>query len=200
MSEINATKETGLANGPGATNVPDATNGPDGAKTLRIAGIMRESIVDGTGIRFAIFCQGCPHDCPDCHNPETHDFDGGSEVTVDRILREIDKNKLLKGVTFSGGEPTCQAEAFLALAREVKARGLDITMFSGYTYEQLRKRAETEQALADLLALTDLLIDGPFIRSQKDLTLRFRGSANQRLIDMNRTRQAGEVVLWESYR
>ena len=170
------------------------------SETLRIAGIMRDSIVDGPGIRFAIFCQGCPHNCPDCHNPETHDFNGGSEVTVGRILEEIDKNKLLKGVTFSGGEPTCQAEPFAALGRAVKDRGLDITLFSGYTYEQLMQRAEEEPALAELLSLTDLLIDGPYIKAQRDLTLQFRGSSNQRLIDMNRTRQAGEVVLWESGR
>ena len=164
--------------------------------TLRIAGIMRESIVDGPGIRFAIFCQGCPHNCPDCHNPETHDFEGGMDVTIDRLLKEIDKNKLLKGVTFSGGEPTCQAEGFAALGEEVKKRGLTITLFSGYTYEQLMERSKSEQALSRLLELTDLLIDGPFVKEKKDLTLAFRGSSNQRLIDMNKTRSAGRIVLW----
>ena len=128
--------------------------------TLRIAGIMRESIVDGPGIRFAVFCQGCPHNCPDCHNPETHDFNGGTEVSIEKILKAIDENPMLKGVTFSGGEPTCQAEGFLTRAKAVKARGLDITVFSGYTYEQLMERAKEEPALARLLDLTDLLIDG----------------------------------------
>ena len=164
--------------------------------SLRLAGIMRESIVDGPGIRFAIFCQGCPHHCPGCHNPETHDFDGGSEVSIDRILEAIDENPILKGVTFSGGEPTCQAEGFAALAKAVKSRGLDITMFSGYTWEQLQERAEKEPALRELLDLTDLLIDGPFIQAQRDLTLQFRGSRNQRLIDMAKTRQTGKVTLW----
>ena len=164
--------------------------------SLRIAGIMRESIVDGPGIRFAIFCQGCPHNCPDCHNPETHDFNGGSVVSLEKILAAIDENPLLKGVTFSGGEPTCQAEAFASLAKAVKARDLDITLFSGYTYEQLLERAEKEPALRELLDLTDLLIDGPFIKAQKDLTLQFRGSRNQRLIDMSRTRKEGKIVLW----
>ncbi|MBQ9016035.1 MAG: anaerobic ribonucleoside-triphosphate reductase activating protein [Firmicutes bacterium] len=166
------------------------------ADTLRIAGIMRESIVDGPGIRFAIFCQGCPHRCPDCHNPETHDFNGGTQVSIQRILAAIDENPLLKGVTFSGGEPTCQAEGFAALAKAVKARGMDITLFSGYTFEQLEERAKEEPALAELLELTDLLIDGPFVKARKDLTLQFRGSSNQRLIDMNATRQAGKIVLW----
>lgn len=165
--------------------------------TLRIAGIMRESIVDGPGIRFAVFCQGCPHNCPDCHNPETHDFNGGTEVSIEKILKAIDENPMLKGVTFSGGEPTCQAEGFLTLAKAVKARGLDITVFSGYTYEQLMQRAEEEPALARLLELTDLLIDGPFVKTKKDLTLQFRGSSNQRLIDMNATRKVGQIVLWE---
>ncbi len=167
------------------------------ADTLRIAGIMRESIVDGPGIRFAVFCQGCPHDCPDCHNPETHDFGGGTEVSIEKILAAIDEDPILKGVTFSGGEPTCQAEGFLTLAKAVKDRGLDITMFSGYTYEQLLQRAKEEPALADLLDLTDLLIDGPFVKAKKDLTLQFRGSSNQRLIDMNATRKEGKIVLWE---
>ena len=167
---------------------------------LRVAGIMRESIVDGPGIRFAIFCQGCPHNCPDCHNPETHDFEGGTDVTIDRLLKEIDKNKLLKGVTFSGGEPTCQAEGFAALGEEVKKRGLTITLFSGYTYEQLMERSKSEQALSRLLDLTDLLIDGPFVKDKKDLTLPFRGSSNQRLIDMNKTRSAGRIVLWDEGR
>jgi len=100
-------------------------------------------------------------------------------------------------VTFSGGEPTCQAEGFAALAKAVKARGLDITMFSGYTWEQLQERAGKEPALQELLDLTDILIDGPFIKAQKDLTLQFRGSRNQRIIDLNKTRQRGETVLWE---
>lgn len=165
--------------------------------TLRLAGIMRESIVDGPGIRFAIFCQGCPHDCPGCHNPETHDFNGGTEVSIEKILKAIDENPILKGVTFSGGEPTCQAEGFAALARAVRARGLDITMFSGYTYEQLLARAEKEPALQELLDLTDLLIDGPYLKAERDLTLQFRGSRNQRLIDLKKTRQAGRVVLWD---
>ncbi len=165
--------------------------------TLRIAGIMRESIVDGPGIRFAVFCQGCPHNCPGCHNPETHDFNGGNEVSIQKILAAIDENPLLKGVTFSGGEPLCQTEGFAELAKAVKARGMDITVFTGFTYEQLLEREKQDPALKELLDLTDLLIDGPFILDQRDLTLQFRGSRNQRLIDMNATRAAGHVVLWE---
>lgn len=168
----------------------------DGDK-IRIAGIMRESIVDGPGIRFSIFCQGCPHDCPGCHNPETHDFEGGNDVSIKKLLTEIDKNRLLKGVTFSGGEPTCQAAAFAKLGEEIKKRGLTITLFSGFTYEQLMQRATDEPDLKKLLDLTDLLIDGPYVEAKRDLTLAFRGSSNQRLIDMEKTRQKGKIVLWE---
>ena len=183
------------------------------AESIRIAGIMRESIVDGPGIRFAVFCQGCPHDCPGCHNPETHDFAGGTEVSVERLLEEFDKNPLLAGATFSGGEPMCQPEGFAALGRGIKERGKTITIYSGYTLEQLLRMALKDQnieellRMCDLLALKDknieellrmcdLLIDGPFVQAKRDLTLQFRGSANQRLIDMPKTWKAGHIVLW----
>lgn len=167
------------------------------ADSIRIAGIMRESIVDGPGIRFAVFCQGCPHACPGCHNPETHDFNGGSEVKVDRIIEEFDKNPLLTGITFSGGEPMCQPEGFAALGKLVKERGKTITIFSGYTLEQLLAKAKENKATAELLAMCDVLIDGPFVQAQRDLTLQFRGSSNQRVIDMNRTRAEGRIVQFE---
>ena len=168
-----------------------------GGEILRLAGIVRESIVDGPGIRFTVFCQGCPHGCPGCHNPETHDFKGGSDCSVDRLMEEIDKDPILAGVTFSGGEPFCQAEAFENMGRKVKDRGLSLTVFSGFTYEELMKMAEKDIHVKGLLELTDLLIDGPFEESLRDLTLQFRGSCNQRLIDMNRTRESGDIVIWE---
>ena len=167
------------------------------ADSLRIAGIMRESIVDGPGIRFAVFCQGCPHGCPGCHNPETHDPAGGNEVKIDRILQEFDKNPLLSGMTFSGGEPMCQPEGFAVLGRKVKARGKTITIYTGYTLEQLLKMAEDTPAIGELLEMCDILIDGPFIMGKRDLNLQFRGSSNQRVIDMNRTREEMKIVLWE---
>ncbi|MCQ2544823.1 MAG: anaerobic ribonucleoside-triphosphate reductase activating protein [Clostridia bacterium] len=167
------------------------------ADSLRIAGIMRESIVDGPGIRFAVFCQGCPHACPGCHNPETHDFNGGSEVKIDRIIEEFDKNPMLAGITFSGGEPMCQPDGFAVLGKLVKERGKTITIFSGYTLEQLLARAKESKATAELLMMCDVLIDGPFVQSKRDLTLQFRGSSNQRVIDMNKTREEGRIVLFE---
>lgn len=178
-------------------------------KVLKLAGIMGESIVDGPGIRFAVFCQGCPHHCEGCHNPETHSFEGGTPVRVDRLLEQIDKDPILKGVTFSGGEPMCQASAFAQLAKGVKERGLDIVVFTGYRYEDLVSLWSDEirsdkgdklnmldaDAVKELLELADILIDGPFVLEERDLSLSFRGSRNQRVIDLNKTRQAGEVVI-----
>lgn len=151
---------------------------------LRIAGVVRESIVDGPGIRFTIFAQGCPHGCEGCHNPETHDFNGGYLCSIEKILGEIDKNPLLSGVTFSGGEAFCQAEEFYQLALAVKERSLDIVAYSGYTLEELRQMAKTNKAIGDLLGSIDYLIDGPFVLAERDLTLEFRGSRNQRFISM----------------
>ena len=167
------------------------------ADSIRLAGIVRESIVDGPGIRFTVFCQGCPHACEGCHNPETHDFAGGKDISIERLLEEIDKDKLLAGVTFSGGEPFCQAEAFACMGRGVKERGMNITVFSGYTLEELQEMAVQRADVRELLELTDILIDGPFINELRDLTLQFRGSSNQRVIDMNETRKSGELAIWK---
>lgn len=171
--------------------------------TLRIAGVVRESIVDGPGIRFTVFAQGCPHQCPGCHNEATHDFQGGKQIEIDAIIREIVKNPLLNGVTFSGGEPFCQAEGFSFLAQELKEKGFHVVTFSGYTFEELMELAQQPggegRAVQTLLDLTDLLIDGRFEQAKRDLTLQFRGSRNQRLIDMNKTRETGKLVLDDKY-
>ena len=164
---------------------------------LQIAGIVRESIVDGPGIRFTVFCQGCPHHCPGCHNPQTHPFDGGQRASVSRLVEEIRKNPLLQGVTFSGGEPFCQPGAFAALADEVHALGKDVFCYSGWTLEELWQKAETEPDVGELLQKIDYLVDGRFVLSERDLTLRFRGSRNQRVLDMKKSRAAGKAVLAE---
>lgn len=152
------------------------------ASELKVCGIEPESIVDGEGIRYVIFVQGCPHHCPGCHNPESHPFDGGSARDIDELFRQICENPLLKGVTFSGGEPFCQPEPLAELAQRVHGRGLDVTTYSGYRYEELL--AMPDAGVAALLAQTDVLIDGPFVMAEKDLTLPFRGSRNQRIIHM----------------
>jgi anaerobic ribonucleoside-triphosphate reductase activating protein len=150
---------------------------------IRLAGVVRESIVDGPGIRLTVFVQGCPHRCEGCHNPHTHCPAGGYDCRIETILAAVDADQLLQGVTLSGGEPFEQAEALLELARAVRGRGRDVVAFSGYTFEQLVKMGETRPAVVELLKLCCLLIDGPFVLRQRDLSLRFRGSRNQRLLD-----------------
>ena len=167
--------------------------------TIRIAGVVRESIVDGPGLRFAVFCQGCPHGCKGCHNVATHDFSGGYDCEMQKILDAIDQNPLLDGVTFSGGEPLCQPEAFYKLGLEIKKRNLNIMTYTGYTYEELIEMGREDHWVEDLLSLTDLLVDGRYVEAERDLTLLFRGSRNQRVIDMNLTRQRGELTLSEKY-
>lgn len=161
--------------------------------TVRIAGIVRESIVDGPGLRFAVFSQGCPHQCRGCHNPDTHDFSGGYNCKLSRILEEIDKNPLLSGVTFTGGEPFCQPEEFCKLGIEIKARGLDLIAYSGYTYEELLVMSGKDKHIRKLLDLIDYLVDGPFIMEERDLSLEFRGSRNQRFLCMEEIRSAAEI-------
>ena len=165
--------------------------------TIRIAGVVRESIVDGPGLRFTVFCQGCPHHCEGCHNMATHDFSGGYDCEISKIMDAIDQNPLLDGVTFSGGEPMCQPEAFYNLAVQVKERGLNIVTYTGFTYEELITMGESNIGVKKLMDLTDILVDGRFVLEERDLTLPFRGSANQRLIDMNLTRELGKLTLAE---
>lgn len=186
--------------------------------SLRLAGVVRESIVDGPGLRFAIFCQGCPHSCPKCHNQDTHDFSGGYDCDIQKIVNAIEENPLLSGVTFSGGEPSHQPVAFLEIAKKVKSLGLNIWMYSGYTLEELLSRANStisdlnnmnenssqtseknkeQVALKGLLGLVDVLVDGKFINELKDLTLPFRGSRNQRIIDMAATKRHNKIILYE---
>ena len=164
---------------------------------MRIAGIEDESIVDGPGIRFVVFAQGCNHGCVGCHNPEALPFEGGVEIEIDDILDMLDENPLLDGLTFSGGEPFEQAKAFAALANRAKQKGLNIITYTGYTYEELLRDMDSRVGWKELLDITDILIDGPFDISQKSMLLKFRGSRNQRIIDMKKSRESGEVVLAE---
>lgn len=160
---------------------------------LRIAGTVNDSIVDGPGIRFTIFTQGCPHHCEGCHNPQTHDFNGGETVDTEDLLKKIKENPLLDGVTFSGGEPFCQAQALAKLGREIKALGLNIITYTGYTFEKLYLERENDY-WGELLGVTDFLIDGPFILAQKDWEIKFRGSSNQRYIDCQKSLENGTAI------
>ena len=160
---------------------------------LKIAGTVNDSIVDGPGIRFTIFTQGCPHRCEGCHNPQTHDFDGGSLVDTGELLQRIKSNPLLDGVTFSGGEPFCQAKALAELGREIKKTGLNIITYTGYSFEELYENRH-QNGWSELLDTTDYLIDGRFILAEKDWHIKFRGSRNQRYLDCHASLDAGKAV------
>ncbi len=162
---------------------------------IKLSGIIEESIVDGPGIRFVIFSQGCPHHCKGCHNPQTFDSTGGYEDDTNNIIMKIKKNPLLKGVTFSGGEPFLQAEAFTELAREIHSLGLDVMSYTGYVFEDLIVRKENI-AWQNLLHNIDILIDGPFLLEKKSLLLKFRGSENQRIINVNESLKSNKIVLF----
>lgn len=160
---------------------------------LRIQGFEAESIVDGPGLRLAVFAQGCPLRCPGCHNPATHDVAGGYEIGVEELAAILAENPLLAGLTLSGGEPFLQPGACLALALAARAQGKNVWAYTGYTLEQLQECGDRDTRA--LLGLVDVLVDGPFVQEQRSLELRFRGSANQRIIDMNKS-LSGEIVLW----
>ena len=149
---------------------------------IRIAGAVNDSIVDGPGFRYAVFTQGCPHGCKGCHNPETHDVAGGKVVDTRPIIDQMEENTLLDGLTLSGGEPFLQPEACLVLARAAREMGLNVWAWSGWTYEELI--AMNDPRVYALLGLCDVLVDGRFEQNQRTLDLRFRGSKNQRLIDV----------------
>jgi anaerobic ribonucleoside-triphosphate reductase activating protein len=166
---------------------------------LQVAGIDRESIVDGPGIRLVVYLQGCPHRCPGCHNQNTWDPEGGTEMEVSEILGLTETAGLIDGVTFSGGEPFCQPAPLLALAGSLKSRGLNLVLYSGYTFEQLLEIAKREPAVAGLLKTGWLLIDCPYIQQQRSLNLPYRGSRNQRLIDLSLSMKAGRTVLWNNH-
>jgi len=161
---------------------------------IRVAGIVNDSIVDGPGFRLAVFTQGCPHNCEGCHNPETHDFGGGSIKDTGEIIRMMEDNPLLDGITLTGGDPFCQVEPCIELARAAKKLGLNVWAFSGWTYEEILADSEMSKLLKEL----DVLIDGPFILAQRTLDKRFMGSKNQRAVDVKRSLAEGAVI--ESYK
>ena len=158
---------------------------------LELSGIVGDSIVDGPGIRTTVFSQGCPHHCPGCHNPETWEFGCGTPMEEERILEIVRSNPLCRGVTFSGGEPFAQAEGFARLARLLKAAGYEVASYSGYTFEQLLRGSKAQR---ELLEAIDILIDGPFLLEEKSLEVPFRGSKNQRILDVPKSLAAGKAV------
>lgn len=142
---------------------------------MRVLDIIEGTAVDGPGLRTSIYFAGCTHRCPGCHNPQSWDRRGGTEMSVADILAVVEEASF--DVTFSGGDPLLQIDSLIELARKIKALGLNIWCYTGFTYEHI----ETDPRLRPLLSVIDALVDGPFDRERKDPGLRFRGSSNQRI-------------------
>ncbi len=164
---------------------------------LNLAGIAGDSIVDGPGIRTTFFAQGCPHHCPGCHNPETWPFAGGTPMEEEALLALVRDNPLCRGVTFSGGEPFAQAEGFARLAELLRGAGYEVAAYTGYTFEQLYQGTPAQRRLLEGL---DVLIDGPFLLAERSLELNFRGSRNQRVLNVPESLRQGRAVPEESPR
>jgi len=166
---------------------------------IRLAGLIKESVVDGPGIRMVVFTQGCPHACPGCHNPETHDPAGGSMFEINDIIQSFTNHRLLKGMTISGGEPLEQPEAVAELAAAVAASGHNVVLYTGYVWEDILSMAENRPEIAAVLPHLWLLIDGPFIQKLRDFNTPFAGSSNQRIIDVAASLAKGEPVIWQPH-
>lgn len=159
---------------------------------VQIAGVVAESVSDGPGLRTAIFFQGCKHACSGCHNPQTWRFDGGTNYDLDEFIAQLPDTPLIKGITLTGGDPFYQPLAAAAVASAYQNRGKDVWAYTGFTYEELL--AESDPHRLELLKACSVLIDGPFIQAQLSLDLPFRGSSNQRLIDVRGSLARGQVV------
>ncbi len=164
---------------------------------LKINNYISESYVDGPGIRFTVFTQGCIHNCPGCHNPQTHDFNKGIYFDNEKIVELMNKNPLIEGLTLSGGDPLMQIDECLDLAKMVKNqdKNYDIVLYTGYTFEQIIEMGKKNDNLMELLKYIDYLIDGPFILKLRDLELNYCGSSNQRVIDVQKTLKENKIII-----
>ncbi len=162
---------------------------------IRIFGVEGDSIVDGPGMRTAVFTQGCIHNCPGCHNPESHDPNGGKVYDTEKIINFAAENPLCDGLTLTGGDPFYQPVPCAVIAEEVKKLGMNVWTYTGYTWEQIMESGNED--FMRLLRATDVLVDGRFELDKRSLELKFKGSSNQRTIDVKASLDKGEVVLWE---
>mgnify|MGYP002623538516 CR=1 FL=1 len=167
---------------------------------LAIPTIQTDSIVDGEGIRSVIWFQGCGHACPECHNPETWDFEAGEVVSLEDLKHQIDELEFQSGVTFSGGDPMYQIDALIELAKYVKEKGMNVWVYTGFEYDDLVKMAEKNNKYREVLDYIDVLVDGPFKIALKSFDCAFRGSSNQRLIDVKKTLENNKVITLEKYK
>jgi len=162
---------------------------------MRIAGFIQDSIVDGPGLRFVLFAQGCPHRCEGCHNPDTHEPEGGREMSEQEIIDEMLSNPLTDGITLSGGDPFFQAEECAKIAHAAREAGLNVWCYTGYLLEELISSPNKDWR--ELLELTDVLVDGRFMLSERSLNLKWRGSGNQRIISVRESLDIGSAVLYD---
>ena len=158
---------------------------------IRVAGLVPESFVDGSGLRFAVFMQGCRRRCAGCHNPQTHDLNGGQLVDTQEIIASLRQSSILSGVTLTGGEPFLQQDAAIEIARAAHDLGLDVWCYTGYTFDDVRR--------SELIHFVDVLVDGEFRIAERDLELPFRGSRNQRLIDVPASLDVARIILWRGF-
>ena len=163
-------------------------------KTIRLSGIAYESLVNGPSMRRVFFAQGCKHNCKGCFNPDTHDFNGGEDRDVDELIKDTLDNPILRGVTFSGGDPWEQADKFAYMAKAFKDNGLDIWSYTGYTYEYIMENKDKRSGWNELLNSIDVLVDGKFEAEKIQDGLRYRGSTNQRIIDVKKSLSSNKVV------
>ncbi|KHD15162.1 anaerobic ribonucleoside-triphosphate reductase activating protein [Clostridium butyricum] len=163
-------------------------------KDIRLSGIAYESLVNGPGIRRVFFSQGCKHNCKGCFNPDTHDFNGGENRNIDELIESVLDNPMIKGVTFSGGDPLEQAEKFAYMAKAFKNNNLNIWCYTGYTYEYIREHKDENNGWNELLNNIDVLVDGKFEEENMQEGLKFRGSTNQRIIDIKESLNHGKIV------
>lgn len=164
---------------------------------MRISGLISESIVDGPGLRFVVFFQGCLHNCYNCHNSHTHDLNGGYEITLEEIINKIKQNTYIDGITLSGGDPLFQVSECLSLIEEINKLNLNIIIYTGFTFEELIKMGESNEKYIQILEKIDCLIDGKFIENLKSLDLKYVGSSNQRLIDTKKSLKTNKIVLYD---
>ena len=171
------------------------------SKYIRLAAdLQTDSIVDGPGLRAVIWTQGCSHHCKGCQNPQTWDFNGGGLVPIDMVKDAIDELEYQDGLTFSGGDPMFQPEACNIIADYAKRKGLNIWVYTGFTYEELITLGKKKPIYMEFLSKIDVLVDGRFILEERDLSLLFRGSRNQRLIDVPKTLDSGRIILFDEHK
>ena len=166
-------------------------------KTIRLSGIAYESLVNGPGVRRVFFSQGCKHNCVGCFNPDTHDFNGGQLMNMDKLIEDVLINPIIKGITFSGGDPIEQADKFAYMAKAFKKVNLNIWCYTGYLFEELLEMSKEKVGIRELINNIDVLVDGKFEIKKKEEGLRFKGSTNQRIIDVKVSLLNRHIVILE---